>query len=56
MEPQPVPAPRELETGRMSTLQSWLANASTWVTENSTDVVVIGVAVAAILLLGGNRR
>jgi hypothetical protein len=40
----------------MTTLQTWLQNAAAWVSDNSTDVVLIGLGAAALLLLGGRRN
>jgi hypothetical protein len=42
----------------METIQEWISDAASWVSDNSTDVVYIGIAVLAIALLngGGGRR
>lgn len=40
----------------MTQLQTLISNASAWISKNSTDVLYIGLAVAAIALLGGGKR
>jgi hypothetical protein len=40
----------------MTQVQTWISNAAAWISQNSTDVLYIGLAVAAVALIGGGKR